>query len=154
MLNGETNDTIPIALFGHSLADACNFNWFTTQRSTHPYQYLQGLLDALRHRYQEIDNDDHAYLRFRSLKQNSTQSVDDYYERMLQLASQFAGPPANNFLLSNFRAGLLKYLQVATVGLPRSTLAQARKSAKLAESGLRKEPDPTPQSTDWRKPSE
>ena len=62
----------------------------------------------------------------------------------MKLAGQFKVTPADNFLLSNLRAGLLKYLQVATVGLPRSTLAQAKQSAKLAESGLPKEPDSTP----------
>lgn len=68
-LNGESDPTITIALFGNSLVDASNYNWFTTQRSTYPEQDLHGLLEAFRHRYQEIDNDDQAYLRFRSLKQ-------------------------------------------------------------------------------------
>ena len=77
------------------------------------------------------------------MKQDAKESVDDYYKRMMKLASQFEVLPADNFLLSNFRAGLLKYVQVATVGLPRSTLARAKKSAKLAESGLPKESDST-----------
>ena len=55
----------------------------------------------------------------------------------MKLANQFATVPSDNFFMSNFRAGLLKYLQVATVGLPRATLAQARKSAKIAESRQR-----------------
>ena len=45
--------------------------------------------------------------------------------------------------MSNFRAGLLNYLQVATVGLPRATLAQARKLAKTAESSLPKDEVPS-----------
>ena len=61
----------------------------------------------------------------------------------MKLANQFATIPSDNFLMSNFRAGLLKYLQVATVGLPRTTLAQARKSAKTAESSLPKDEVPS-----------
>ena len=38
----------------------------------------------------------------------------------MKLANQFATVPSDNFLMSNFQAGLLKYLQVATVGLPRA----------------------------------
>ena len=138
-LNGETDELIKIALFGNSLTDANNYNWFTTQRTTYPYQDFQELLTAFKLRYQEVDNDDQAYLKFRSLKQKAKELVDDYYERMMKLANQFATIPSDNFLMSNFRAGLLKYLQVATVGLPRTTLAQARKSAKTAESSLPKD---------------
>ena len=142
-LNGETNELIKIALFGNSLTDANNYNWFTTQRTTYPYQDFQELLTAFKLRYQEVDNDDQAYLKFRSLKQEAKESVDDYYERMMKLANQFDIVPSDNFLMSNFRAGLLKYLQVATVGLLRATLAQARKSAKTAESSLPKDEVPS-----------
>ena len=138
-LNGEIDELIKIALFGNSLTDANNYNWFSTQRTTYPYQDFQELLTAFKLHYQEIDDDDQAYLKFRSLKQEAKESVDDYYERMMKLANQFATVPSDNFLMSNFRAGLLKYLQVATVGLPRTTLAQARKSAKTAESSLSKD---------------
>ena len=124
-LNGKMDELIKIALFGNSLTDANNYNWFTTQRTTYPYQDFQELLTAFKLRYQEVDNDDQAYLKFRSLKQEAKESVDDYYERMMKLANQFATVPSDNFLMSNFQAGLLKYLQVATVGLPRATLAQA-----------------------------
>ena len=137
-LNGETDELIKIALFGNSLTDANNYNWFTTQRTTYPYQDFQELLTAFKLRYREVDNDDQAYLKFRSLKQEAKESVDDYYERMMKLANQFAIVPSDNFLMSNFRAGLLKYLQVATVGLPRATLAQARKSAKQPKVVYRK----------------
>ena len=91
---------------------------------------------AFKLRYQEVDNDDQAYLKFRSLKQEAKELVDDYYERMMKLANQFATIPSDNFFMSNFPAGVLKYLQVATVGLPRTTLAQVRKSAKTVESSL------------------
>ena len=153
-LNGETDPTITVALFGNLLVDDSNYNWFTTQRNTYPEQDLHALLDSFKHRYQEIDNDDQAYLRFRSLKQETKESVDDYYERMMKLASQFEIMPADNFLLSNFRASLLKYLHVATIGLPRMTLVQAKRSAKLAESGLPREPDPnlTTARVDQRRP--
>ena len=67
-LNGETDELIKIALFGNSLTDANNYNWFTTQRTTYPYQDFQELLTAFKLRYQEVDNDDQAYLKFRSLK--------------------------------------------------------------------------------------
>ena len=36
-LNGETDELIKIALFGNSLIDANNYNWFTTQRTSQPY---------------------------------------------------------------------------------------------------------------------
>ena len=122
-LNGEMDDLIKIVLFGNSLTNANNYNWFTTQRTTYPYQDFQELLTAFKLRYQEVDNDDQAYLKFRSLKQEAKESVDNYYERMMKLANQFATVPSDNFLMSNFRAGLLNYLQVATVGLPRATLS-------------------------------
>ena len=67
-LNGETDELIKIALFGNSLTDANNYNWFTTQCTTYPYQDFQELLTAFKLRYQEVDNDDQAYLKFRSLK--------------------------------------------------------------------------------------
>ena len=142
-LNGKMDELIKIALFGNSLTDANNYNWFTTQRTTYPYQDFQELLTTFKLRYQEVNNDDQAYLKFRSLKQEAKESVDDYYERMMKLANQFATIPSDNFLMSNFRAGLLKYLQVAIVGLPRTTLAQARKSAKTAESSLPKDEVPS-----------
>ena len=142
-LNGETDELIKIALFSNSLTDANNYNWFTTQRTTYPYQDFQELLMAFKLRYQEVNNDNQAYLKFRSLKQEAKESVDDYYERMMKLANQFATIPSDNFLMSNFQAGLLKYLQVATVGLPRTTLAQARKLAKTAESSLPKDEVPS-----------
>ena len=109
-LNGETDELIKIALFGNSLTDANNYNWFTTQRTTYPYQDFQELLTAFKLHYQEVDNDDQAYLKFRSLKQEPKEPVDDYYERMMKLANQFATIPNDNFLMSNFRVGLLKYL--------------------------------------------
>ena len=142
-LNGEMDELIKIALFGNSLTDANNYNWFTTHRTTYPYQDFQELLTAFKLRYQEVDNDDQAYLKFRSLKQEAKESVDNYYERMMKLANQFATVPSDNFLMSNFRAGLFKYLQVSTVGLPRATLAQARKSAKTAKSSLPKDEVPS-----------
>lgn len=40
VLNGETDNEITIALFGNSLVDASNYNWFTTQRATYPGQDL------------------------------------------------------------------------------------------------------------------
>ena len=141
-LNGETDELIKIALFGNFLTNANNYNWFTTQCTTYPYQDFQELLTAFKVRYQEVDNDDQAYLKFRSLKQEAKESVDNYYERMMKLANQFATVPSDNFLMSNFRVGLLKYLQVAIVGLPRATLAQARKLAKTAESSLSKDEVP------------
>lgn len=124
-LNGETNTQITIALFGNSLVDARNYNRFTTLRSTYPHQDLHDLLEAFKLRCVDIDNDDHAYLKFWSLRQDPKESVDDYYERMMKLASQFEVHPAKKFLLSNFRAGLLKYLQVVTVSLPRSRSRQS-----------------------------
>ena len=138
-LNGKMDELVKIAFFGNSLIDANNYNWFTTQCTTYPYQDFQELLTAFKLHYQEVDNDDQAYLKFRSLKQEAKESVDDYYERMMKLANQFATVPNDDFLMSDFRARLLKYLQVATVGLPRAILAQARKSAKTAESSLPKD---------------
>ena len=146
-LNGKTDELIKIAFFGNSLIDANNYNWFTTRRTTYPYQDFQELLTAFKLRYQEVDNDDQAYLKFRSLKQEAKESVDDYYERMMKLANQFATISSDNFLMSNFRVGLFNYLQVATVGLPRTTLAQARKSAKTAESSLPKDEAPSVSAT-------
>ena len=151
-LNGETDELIKIALFSNSLTDANNYNWFTTQHTTYPYQDFQELLTAFKLRYQEVDNDDQAYLKFRCLKQEAKESEDDYYERMMKLANQFATIPSDNFLMSNFRAGLLKYLQVATIGLPRTTLAQARKSAKTAESSLPKDEAPSVSATKLERP--
>ena len=142
-LNGETDELIKIALFGNSLTDANNYNWFTIQCTTYPYQDFQELLTAFKLHYQKVDNDDQAYLKFRSLKQEAKESVDDYYKKMMKLANQFATVPSDNFLMSNFRAGLLKYLLVAIVGLPRATLAQARKSAKTTKSSLPKDEVPS-----------
>ena len=122
-LNGETDDLIKISFFGNSLTDANNYNWFTTQRTIYPYQDFQELLTAFKLRYQEVDNDNQAYLKFRSLKLEAKESVDDYYKRMMKLSNQFATVPSDNFLMSDCRARLLNYLQVATVGLPRATLA-------------------------------
>ena len=65
----------------------------------------------------------------------------------MKLANQFATIPSDNFLMSNFRGGLLKYLQVATVGLPRTTLAQAKKSTKIAKSSLPKDKAPSVSAT-------
>ena len=70
----------------------------------------------------------------------------------MKLANQFATIPSDNFLMSNFRAGLLKYLQVATVGLLKTTLAQARKSAKTAESSLPKDEAPSVSATKPNRP--
>ena len=67
-LNGETDELIKIALFGISLTDANNYNWFTIQSTTYPYHDFQELLTAFKLYYQEVDNDDQAYLKFRSLK--------------------------------------------------------------------------------------
>ena len=50
-LNGETDELIKIALFGNSLTDANNYNWFTTQRTTYPYPDFQELLTAFKLRY-------------------------------------------------------------------------------------------------------
>ena len=50
-LNGEIDELIKIALFGNSLTDANNYNWFTTQRTTYPYQDFQELLTAFKLRY-------------------------------------------------------------------------------------------------------
>ena len=61
----------------------------------------------------------------------------------MKLAIQFATIPSDNYLMSNFRAVLLKYLKVATVGLPRATLAQAENVAKTAESSLPKDKVPS-----------
>ena len=71
----------------------------------------------------------------------------------MKLASQFATMPSDNFLMSNFRAGLLKYLQVATVGLPRTTLAQTKKSAKTAKSSLPRDEAPSVSATKPDRPS-
>ena len=51
------------------------------------------------------------------------------------------------FMLSNFRACLLEYLQVATVGLQRQTFSEAVDSARTAEEGLPKSRQPTLPST-------
>ena len=67
-LKGEIDELIKIALFGNSLTDANNYNWFTIQRAIYPYQDSQELLTAFKLRYQEVDNDDQAYLKFKSLK--------------------------------------------------------------------------------------
>ena len=151
-LYGKTDEFIKIAFFGNSLTNANNYNWFTTQCTTYLYQDFQELLTAFKLRYQEVDNDNQAYLKFRSLKQEAKESVDDYYERMMKLANQFSTIHSDNFLMSNFRAGLLKYLQIATVGLPRTTLAQARKSAKTAESSLPKDEPPSVSATKLDRP--
>ena len=124
-LNGKMDELIKIALFGNSLTDANNYNWFTTQHTTYPYQDYQELLTAFKLRYQEVDNGDQANLKFRRLKQEAKESVDNYYERMMKLANQFATIPSDNFLMNNFQARLFKYLQVATIGLSRTTFAQA-----------------------------
>ena len=50
-LNGETDELIKIALFGNSLTDANNYNWFTTQRTTYLYQDFQELLTTFKLRY-------------------------------------------------------------------------------------------------------
>ena len=48
ILNGETDEAISIALFGNSLVDASNYNWFNTQRQTNPHQNLAELIDAFK----------------------------------------------------------------------------------------------------------
>ena len=50
-LNGETDEFIKIALFGNSLTNANNYNWFTTLRTTYCYQDFQELLTAFKLRY-------------------------------------------------------------------------------------------------------
>ena len=70
----------------------------------------------------------------------------------MKLANQFATIPSDNFLMSNFRAGLLNYLQVATVGLQRTTLAQARKLVKTVESSLPKDETPSVSATKLDRP--
>ena len=50
-LNGKTDELIKIALFGNSLTDANNYNWFTTQHTTYPYQDFQELLTAFKLHY-------------------------------------------------------------------------------------------------------
>ena len=62
-----------------------------------------------------------TYIQFRTFIQLPNESVDDYAERLQQLAENLTVPPDDMFMLSNFRAGLLEYLQVATVGLCRQT---------------------------------
>jgi hypothetical protein len=70
--------------------------------------------------------------------------VDDYAERLQQLAENLTVPPDDMFMLSNFRAGLLEYLQVAMVGLRRQTFSEAVDSARTTEEGLPKTRPPTP----------
>ena len=50
-LNGKMDELIKIALFGNSLTDANNYNWFTTQRTTYLYQDFQELLTAFKLHY-------------------------------------------------------------------------------------------------------
>ena len=103
-LNGKMDELVKISPFGDSLTDANNYNWFTTQHTTYPYQDFQELLTKFKLHYQEVNHDDQAYLKFRSLKQEAKESVDDYYERMMKVPNQFATIPSDNFLMSNFRA--------------------------------------------------
>ena len=134
-LNGETENMVQLELFGNSLTEK-ESNWFTYHRRIHPTNTMQEVFTAFKKRYRTIKTDDQTYIQFRTINQQPKESVDDYAERLQQLADNLTVPPDDMFMLSNFRAGLLEYLQVATVGLQRDTFSEAVDSARTAEEGL------------------
>ena len=135
LLNGENQTLDQLELFANSLTDK-ESNWFAYHRKLHPATTLHEVFTAFKRRYRTIKTDDQTYIQFRTLIQLPNESVDDYAERLQQLAEHLTVPPDDMFMLSNFRAGLLEYLQVATVGLNRPTFLEAVNAARTAEEGL------------------
>lgn len=118
LLNDETDDSIIFALFGKSLVDATNYNGFSNFQDPYPNHSFSQLIAAFKLWYHKVHTNNHAYFLFRRINQEAQESVDDFHERMMKLAKQFTILPTDSFFLSNFRAGLLLYSEVATVGLP------------------------------------
>jgi hypothetical protein len=137
LLNEENETFVPFELFGNSLIEKAS-NWFAYHKKIHPTNTLQEVFTAFRRRFQTIEIDDHTYIHFCTLVQLLNESVDDYTERLQQLAENLTIPPDDMFMLNSSRAGLLEYLQVAILGLGRQTFSKAVDLTRTAKEGLPK----------------
>jgi hypothetical protein len=64
----------------------------------------------------------------KNLKQESTQIVEVYYERLLKLADSLQTPTTNNFFTIVFQSRLQTYLHITMMGMKRETLQQHKES--------------------------
>jgi hypothetical protein len=65
------------------------------------------------------------------MKQEETNKVEAYYERIQKLAHGLQIPTTNNFLTTMFRAGLQSYLKITTARMKRSTVQQHKEVTML-----------------------
>jgi hypothetical protein len=73
-------------------------------------------------------------MELKNVKQEETERVEVYYERIQKLAHGLQVPTIDNFLTIVFR-GLQSYLKIVSIKMKRSTLQQHKEVAMLCEEG-------------------
>jgi hypothetical protein len=80
------------------------------------------LTQAFYKRHWKIQNDKQIYMELKNMKQEETEKVEVYYERIQKLAHGLQILTTNNFLTIMFRVGVQSYLKITTTRMKRSTL--------------------------------
>jgi hypothetical protein len=57
-------------------------------------------------RYIKVQNDEQVYLQLKNMKQQNSERMEDYYERLLKLANGLKHKITDNFLTIIFSFGL------------------------------------------------
>jgi hypothetical protein len=70
------------------------------------------------------------------MKQEKSERVEFYYEKLLKLGNSLQHRTTNNFLTTIFKSGLQPYLHVATIGMKREILQHHKESTLVYEEGI------------------
>jgi hypothetical protein len=100
-------------------------------------QFLNCIFSKFTHAFckhhQKIQNDEQIYMELKNMKQEETEKVEVYYERIQKLAHSLQVPTIDNFLTIVFIVSLQSCLIIATTRMKRSTLQQHKEAKMLCE---------------------
>jgi hypothetical protein len=133
--NAKTSKIYIINEFSYTLKDTTS-DWCHNYMLEFPNCIFSELTHAFCKPHRKTHNDKQIYMELKNMKQEETEKVEVYYERIQKLAHGLQALTTNNFLTTMFRVGLQSYLKIAIARMKQSTLQQHNTTEMLCEIGM------------------
>jgi hypothetical protein len=121
-----------INLFGFTFRDNI-FEWGENYVQDHPNCTFEELEHAFCKRFKLVKNNEEVYMQLQNIQQQTTESVEVYYEHLLKSANYLQVKVTNVFFTIVFKACLLPYVKLTTIGMKRNILIEHKEVVVVCE---------------------
>jgi hypothetical protein len=130
--NGEIVEVDIINLFGFTFGDNI-FEWGENYVQDHPNCTFEELEQTSCEQFKIVKHNEEVYIQLQNIQQQTAECVEVYDECMLKLTNYLQVKATYVFFTTIFKAGLLSYLKLATVGVNKNTLIEHKEDVVICE---------------------